>query len=232
MIVDQVDRNVSALAENRIEFWFDFASTYSYLSSCRIDRLVSSKGVEVIWRPLFLGAMFNRQGWDTSPFNIYPAKGRNMWRDLERRAAVHGVPARRPSTFPQHSLLAGRVALVGLEQGWGCAFIREVFTREFVQGEDISRAVVIADCVKHAGGDPPTSMDAAGSQTVKDRLRHETERALTAGVFGAPTMQVGDELFWGDDRLEEAVRWATGKHPLQTQDPQARRWGDRVLAEP
>ena len=97
-----------------LDFWFDFASTYSYPAAMRIGALAEDAGVRVRFRPFLLGPIFQAQGWTTSPFNLYAAKGRNMWRDLERLCADLGLPFRRPDPFPQNSLLAARVALAGL----------------------------------------------------------------------------------------------------------------------
>src|SRR6516162_5275559 len=102
-----------------IDFWFEFASTYSYPAAMRIGALASAAGVEVRWRPFLLGPIFRAQGWDTSPFNLMPDKGRYMWRDLERVCAALELPFGRPDPFPQPSLLAARVALVAIEQGFG-----------------------------------------------------------------------------------------------------------------
>ena len=109
-----------------LDFWFDFASTYSYLAVGRIGPVAAEAGVEVRFRPFLLGPIFKAQGWDTSPFNLYSAKGHNMWRDLERLSEDFGLPFRRPEPFPQNSLLPARVALVGLQQGWGERFCGEV----------------------------------------------------------------------------------------------------------
>ena len=92
------------------EFWFDFASTYSYPAAMRIDRLADATGISVAWRPFLLGPIFAAQGWNDSPFNIYPTKGRYMWRDLERICAKANIPLRHPSRFPRNALLAARVA--------------------------------------------------------------------------------------------------------------------------
>ncbi len=99
-----------------LDFWFDFASTYSYPSAMRLRSLAQQAGVAVSFRPFLLGPIFKAQGWSTSPFNLYPAKGRHMWRDLERICADLALPFRRPDPFPQNSLLAARVALVGLRR--------------------------------------------------------------------------------------------------------------------
>ena len=93
------------------EFWYEFASTYSYPAALRVAALADERGVSLVWRPFLLGPIFFAQGWRDSPFNVYPAKGRYMWRDLERTCGAMGVPLKRPDPFPQPSLLAARVAL-------------------------------------------------------------------------------------------------------------------------
>src|SRR5580692_10685815 len=105
-----------------LDFWFDFASTYSYPAAVRIGRLASEAGVKINFRPFLLGPIFKAQGWTTSPFNLFAAKGENMWRDLERICADTALPFRRPAPFPQNSVLAARVALIGLARSWGEAF--------------------------------------------------------------------------------------------------------------
>ena len=93
-----------------LQFWFEFASTYSYVAALRIEDLAKAKGVPFEWRPFLLGPIFQRQGWSDSPFNLYPARGRYMWRDIERLCLKHALPFRKPSSFPRHSVLAARVA--------------------------------------------------------------------------------------------------------------------------
>ena len=102
-----------------LEFWYEFASTYSYLTAMRIEPLAEAAGVDIRWRPFLLGPIFAAQGWTSSPFNLFPAKGRYMWRDMERQAAALGVPFRKPDPFPQNALLAARVALYGADHPWG-----------------------------------------------------------------------------------------------------------------
>ena len=95
----------------RAEFWYEFASSYSYPAAMRVEALAAERGVALAWRPFLLGPLFAAQGWRDSPFNLYPAKGRYMWRDLERICGALGLPLTRPDPFPQNSLLAARVAL-------------------------------------------------------------------------------------------------------------------------
>src|SRR3954466_1708598 len=127
-----------------LDFFYEFASTYSYIAAMRIAPLAEPAGVTVRWRPFLLGPIFKAHGWETSPFNLYPAKGRYMVRDCERLCATLGLAFRLPDPFPQNSLLASRVALVGLEDGCGEDFSRAVYRAEFSEGRQISDPAVIA----------------------------------------------------------------------------------------
>lgn len=117
------DGMVSSAPERRahvgtLHFWFEFASTYSYPAAMRIAARAEAAGVALAWRPFLLGPIFQAQGWNDSPFNVYPIKGRYMWRDLERLCAKEDVPLRRPSRFPRPSLIGARVACLGARESW------------------------------------------------------------------------------------------------------------------
>ncbi|MGA7489516.1 MAG: 2-hydroxychromene-2-carboxylate isomerase [Xanthobacteraceae bacterium] len=192
-----------------LDFWFDFASTYSYPAAMRIGTLASDAGICVRFRPFLLGPIFKAQGWATSPFNLYEAKGRHMWRDLERLCADLGLPFRRPEPFPQNSLLAARVALAGFEQGWGEDFCRALFRAEFGGGCRIDDPAAIAGVLAGLNVEARAVLAAAQSDAIKARLRTQTEEAQRLGLFGAPSFVTTDgELFWGNDRLDAALRWA------------------------
>ena len=203
----------------KLEFWYDFASTYSYLSALRIEALATKAGIEVVWRPFLLGPIFQAQGWTTSPFNLYPAKGRNMWRDLQRQTAARGLEFHVPEPFPQNSLTAARVALVGAEEGWIAAFTRDVYRAQFARRANIADPAVLADALMRAN--PKLGLESArifaraADPVIKERLKSQTAEAQALGVFGAPSFRTAPtaaspagELFWGDDRLEQAVAWA------------------------
>ena len=192
-----------------IDFWFDFASTYSYPAAMRIGPLAKKAGVTVRFRPFLLGPIFQAQGWDTSPFNLYAAKGRHMWRDLERLCADLRLPFRRPDPFPHQSVLAARVALVGLGKKWGKNFCLAVYRAEFSETRRIDDAAVIGDILAGLKVGAAPVIEAAQSNEIRMRLRDQTEEAQRLGIFGAPTFITKDgELFWGNDRLERALRWA------------------------
>jgi 2-hydroxychromene-2-carboxylate isomerase len=196
-----------------VEIWFEFASTYSYPAVMRIEALATSRDVGVVWRPFLLGPIFAAQGWNDSPFNIYPAKGRYMWRDLERVCAKHGLAFRRPSVFPRGSLLGARVACLAAEESWCPAFVRAVYHANFVDDRDIAGPTVITDLLRALVSTPEQIVARATEPEAKDSLRRQTERAAALGIFGAPTVVVGDELFWGNERLEDALAWAAARSP-------------------
>ena len=191
-----------------LDFFYDFASTYSYIAAMRIAPLAERAGVTLRWRPFLLGPIFKAQGWDTSPFNLYPAKGRYMVRDCERQCADLGLAFRLPEPFPASSLLAARVALVALEEGWGEDVSRAVYRAEFAEGRNIGDPEVIADVVRALGHDGAAALARAQSDGIKAKLRAETEEAQRLGIFGAPSFVAAGELFWGNDRLEQALDFA------------------------
>ena len=194
-----------------VDVWFEFASTYSYPAVMRVEALAEQAGVRLVWRPFLLGPIFAAQGWRDSPFNIYPAKGRYMWRDLERTCARLGLPFRRPTDFPRNGLLAARVATAAAGAVWLPAFVRDVYRANFVDDRDIAQPAVIASVLGALGLDPEPWLREASSDAVKQRLRAATEEASVLGIFGAPTLRVGEELFWGNDRVEEAIAWARSR---------------------
>lgn len=192
-----------------LDFWFEFASTYSYPAAMRVEKVAAAAGVTVRWRPFLLGPIFGAQGWNDSPFNIYPVKGRYMWRDLERVCAKEGLPLTLPpARFPQNGLKAARLTLVGVREGWAPAFVKAVYTANFADQKDITDDAVLGTALRTAGADPNAAAAAANTAENKAALKAQTEEAIALGIFGAPSFTVGDELFWGNDRLEDAIEWA------------------------
>jgi len=188
-----------------IDFFYEFASSYSYIAAMRIAPVAKAAGVTVRWRPFLLGPIFKAQGWDTSPFNLYPAKGRYMVRDCERQCAALGLTFRLPEPFPQNTLLAARVATAALDEDWGEDFSRTIYRAEFAEGRNIGDPSVVAEIVQALGQNHAAVLARAQSDEIKGRLRAETEEAQRLGIFGAPSFVAGGELFWGNDRLEQAL---------------------------
>ena len=191
-----------------LDFWFEFASTYSYPAVMRIGPLADAAGVTLRWRPFLLGPIFRQNGWDNSPFNLYPAKGRYMWRDLERICADLNLPFKRPAVFPQNTIAAARVGMIALAQGWGEEFIRAVYTAEFGEGRDIGAPGAVAEVLANLGKDAAAVLPQTQTEDIKNALRAQVAEAGRLGIFGAPSFVTAGELFWGNDRLEAALAWA------------------------
>ncbi len=194
-----------------VDFWYEFASTYSFLAAERIEPMARERGVALRWRPFLLGPIFKAQGYATSPFVTHEAKGRYMWRDMERWTQRLGLPFVRPAAFPLNGLAAARIALA-LPDEARPAFTRAVYRQAFCDGRDIADPALLQALVREIDVELETAVAAAGTELVKAALRRQTETAVALGVFGAPTLVTADgELFWGNDRLEEALGWAAAR---------------------
>jgi 2-hydroxychromene-2-carboxylate isomerase len=193
----------------KLDFWFEFASTYSYPAAMRIEKAAAARGVEIVWRPFLLGPLFQaQQGLRDSPFNVFPVKGAYMWRDIERVCEKHNLPFRRPHRFPQNGLYAARLAMA-LAPTDRPNFVKAVYQANFVHDRDIADREILHAALRRAGLDPYETLEALHSEDVKEMLRRQTQEAADLGVFGAPAFVTEDgELFWGNDRLEDALDWA------------------------
>ena len=166
-----------------MEFWYEFGSTYSYPAAMRIEKLAEEAGVEVRWRPFLLGRIFQTLGWNDSPFNIFAAKGRYMWRDLARVCKAEGLTLNLPPVkFPQNGLKAARIALVGMSQGWTPAFTRAVFAANYAEQKDISDDATLRAILSGLGVDADATIAAANTPENKDALRRQTEEAASRGL--------------------------------------------------
>lgn len=190
-----------------MEFWLEYASTYSYLSVARIGRLADEAGVKIDWQPFWLYPVRDQLGLP-APFPEGSPRERYMWRDLERRAKRLDLPYRRPEVYPFNSVSIGRVALVGAREGWCREFTEAAFRLHWTQGVLMSES--IATALGSVGQDIDRVQALAASAEIKEAFKQQTGRALERGIFGAPGFVVGTELFWGDDRLEDAIAFARG----------------------
>lgn len=186
-----------------IELWFEFASPYSYLGAARAGQL----SVPIRYRVFLLGPVFAAQGMKDSPFNLFPVKGRYMWRDMERQCEELGLGFKRPSVFPRGSLLGARIALANEEHPWVGDFCRRLYQANFAEDRDVGSPEVVSEILVDLKLDPQALRAQAEAPETKQALRERSEQAIALEIFGAPTWRVGDELFWGSDRVDQAVRF-------------------------
>lgn len=191
-----------------IEFWFEFGSNYSYLSVMRIEDASARHGVKVVWKPFLLGPIFKSFGWDTSPFVLQKEKGEYMWRDMVRQCRKFDLAWTRPTTFPRLAVLPMRVALIGAEQPWMGEYCRRIMRLNFALDQDINSQETVGEVLARLGLPAAKIIEDAQAAQNKLRLREQTEAARAKGVFGAPTFFVRGELFWGNDRLDDALAFA------------------------
>ena len=191
-----------------LEFWFEFASPYSYVAAMQIEELCKTSGVALTWVPFQLGPIFAQQGWNTSHFNLNPWRGTYMWRDMERLTAISALPWRRPTEFPRKSVLASRIAAAHADKPWIGRYVRGIFIANFGNDSSIEDRDVVMAVLRDAGADPDNAIAIAVEAPLRSRLRANTERALSLGIFGAPNCVVDGELFWGEETLQDAVAWA------------------------
>ena len=190
---------------NIIEFWFDFGSNYSYLSMMRIRRAVAAANLRVELKPFMLGPIFKSLGWETSPFVLQTLKGDYVWHDMCRQCVKYGLRWQRPSVFPRNALLAARIALQGEGTCWLEDFCEQVMLANFADDRDVGDEAVLAGILAGLGADSAGIIAAAKTDACKAALRARTADAQARGIFGAPMFFVGDEMFWGNDRLEDAI---------------------------
>ncbi len=191
----------------RIDFWYSIGSTYSYLTVMRLPDVAQASGVSFRWRPFDVRHVMVLQ--NNIPFKDKPVKAAYMWRDIARRAEGYGLKPRIPAPYPLPDLnFANRVAILGAEEGWAEAYTRATYRRWFEAGQLAGEDPNLSDSLREIGQDPARVLAEARSERIGAALLHQTEEAMRIGVFGAPSFSVNGEIFWGDDRLEDAVAWA------------------------
>ena len=201
-----------------IDFWFTAGSTYTYLTVNRLPRIEAETGVRFIWRPFNARAIMREM--DNIPFATKPIKLAYMWRDVERRASRYGFPINVPPPYPLAQFdLASRVALVAAHEGWCPAYMLASYRRWFVDGEPAGEEPNLSASLSAAGQDPARVIAHAKSDSIASAYETATDEARRLRIFGSPTFVARGELFWGDDRLEDALAW----HAHGTLRPPARR---------
>jgi 2-hydroxychromene-2-carboxylate isomerase len=195
-------------SSNAIDFWFMVGSTYTYLSVSRLHQVEAATGIQFRWRPFNVRAIM--QEMSNIPFATKPIKLAYMWRDVERRASKYGLPSRVPAPYPLKNLeLANRVAILGESEGWCADYVRATYRRWFVDGEEAGAEPNVSESLREIGQEPGRVIVAASHDSIGYALEAATAEAKKLNIFGAPTFVTRGELFWGDDRLEDAIAWHT-----------------------
>lgn len=189
-----------------IDFWFSVGSTYTYLTVMRLAEIERVSGIPFRWRPFSVRAIMKEM--NNIPFGNKPIKAAYMWRDIERRAEMYGVPIKVPAPYPLAEFdLANRVAIVGVNEGWCPDYVRATYCRWFQLGQEAGSEPNVSDSLREIKQDPQRVLGLANSSAINGRYEAATDEARKLQIFGVPTFVVRGERFWGDDRLEDAVSW-------------------------
>jgi 2-hydroxychromene-2-carboxylate isomerase len=193
-----------------VTFYFDLGSPYAYLASERLESVIREP---VVWQPVLLGGLFKLTGRSSWALGDYRRREAGM-AEIEQRARRYSLPPIHwPDPWPSDYLFAMRAATYAFTAGRGREFTREAFRGAFQRGHELSVAAHVRDVAERAGLDPLRVDAAVADPEIKLALRRATDAAYERGVFGVPTLAVAGELFWGDDRLEDAAAHSTPGTP-------------------
>lgn len=190
------------MSKQTVEFFFDFGSPTTYLAWTQLPRICAAAGATLVYRPMLLGGVFQATG-NASPVTI-PAKGKYMLTDMARFARRYGVPMRFNPHFPINTLALMRGA-VGVQLRWPQRFddyVKAMFTAMWVEGRNMGDTTIVAETLGQAGFDARALLELTADPAIKEALKKNTEEAVSRGAFGAPTMFVGEQMFFGQDRLD------------------------------
>jgi 2-hydroxychromene-2-carboxylate isomerase len=195
----------------QLDLFFFYGSTYTYLTVMRVEQAAARAGVEVRWRPFNVREIMLEQ--NNIPFRDKPVKMRYMWRDIERRAARYGIPFDKIPPYPvDPESLGNRVGVVAATEGWCPEYTKATYRAWFLEDKPPGDPEHLVPILESLGKDPDAVLSQADSQEIRHVYDSETDTARERGIFGSPTFVVGEEIFWGDDRLEDALEWCKS-HP-------------------
>lgn len=196
---------------SRLEFFLSYGSTYTYLAVMRLPKLAREACVEVVWRPFSLADLLTEVGLPEGPFSPFPNKLRYMWRDLERRALKYGLPFTNRPDYPWPYVETGLIGILAQQEGWVVPFSQHVYRAAFEHGNVLGARDTLDTAIKAAGHESERVFEMIAGNEIAETWRANTEAARQNGIFGVPSFVVAGELFWGDDRIEDALGWATRK---------------------
>tara|TARA_B100001057_G_C22831076_1_gene943420 strand:- start:709 stop:1302 length:594 start_codon:yes stop_codon:yes gene_type:complete len=194
-----------------IDFFFSIGSTYTYLSVTRILEVEKNNQIKFNWKPFSVREIMKEM--NNIPFPKDKINKVNyMWRDIERRSENYGFFAKTPVPYPLTEFdLANQIAVYGLKKGWGIDYVRLSYKKWFQNGIEPAIDSSISDICKELNINKDELIYESKSKEIENIYKSNTKEARNKKIFGSPTFVVGDELFWGDDRMEDAIRWLQNK---------------------
>ena len=193
---------------SEIDFWFSIGSTYTYLSVNRIAEVAKKESLSINWKPFSVRKIM--MDMDNIPFTPPSKKVKSdyMWRDIERRAKFYGFEARVPVPYPLKEFdLANQIAILGMNEGWGEDYVTITYKRWFQQGMEPATEPNLSEILNELDLNKDEISKKANSEVIKSQYLKNTDNAYKLGVFGSPTFIYKGEVFWGDDRLEDCIKW-------------------------
>ena len=192
----------------KLTAWLSIGSTYSYLTAMRIKEVVKKEDINLSIIPISIRQIM--KSMDNIPFPpSKQTKVNYMWRDIERRAKGYGFFAKTPVPYPLSEFdLANKLAILGLKEGWGIDYVRLTYKRWFQDGKEPATEPNISEICNELNLDKEKIVNNANSQEIEKQYLENTESARSHKIFGSPSFVVGDEIFWGDDRMEDAIKWS------------------------
>ena len=192
----------------KIDFWFSIGSTYTYLSVNRIAEVAKKENLSINWKPFSVRKIM--MDMDNIPFTPPSKKIKSdyMWRDIERRAKFYGFEAKVPAPYPLKEFdLANQIAILGMNEGWGVDYVTITYKRWFQEGKEPATEPNLSEILNELNLNKDEVIKNTNSENIKNQYLQNTENAYKQGIFGSPTFIYKDEVFWGDDRLEDCIKW-------------------------
>lgn len=191
-----------------IDFWFSIGSTYTYLTVSRLNELSEQEGLVFNWHPFSVRKIM--MDMDNIPFTPPSKKIKSdyMWRDIDRRASFYGLNPKIPAPYPLTQFdLANKLAILGMNEGWGIDYVISTYKRWFEQGKEPATEPNLSEILQELKLNKDEVIAQAQSAEIENKYLENTEKAYSLGVFGSPTFIFEGEVFWGDDRLEDCIKW-------------------------
>ena len=191
-----------------IDFWFSIGSTYTYLSVTRVDSISKSENVIFNWIPFSVRKIMMEM--DNIPFTPPSKKIKSdyMWRDIERRAQFYGLSPKLPAPYPLTQFdLANKIAILGMNEGWGINYVKNTYQRWFEERKEPATETNLSEIMEDMNLNKDEVLKKVNSPEIEAIYQKNTSNAFQSGGFGSPTFIYEGEVFWGDDRLEDCIKW-------------------------